>query len=227
MKSVIVGLGEIGHSLYRALVPYYRETTLVGRNGAYDKGNDILHITFPYSDSFSSQVAKYQEFYTPAYTVIHSTVPPGTSRKLGAIHSPIIGIHPHLEESLKTFTKFLGGTAAHMVADYFRKAGIKVYLFDNPETTELMKILDTTFYGVCVEYTKEVKRQCAERGVPFEAWSLWVDAYNRGYEKLGYGEFRRPNLVPIMTLLGGHCVKENCDFLDSRWTKLIKELNTT
>lgn len=225
MKTVIIGQGEIGESLAEALNEYDR---MILDKHDHRQGNgdvEIIHICFPYSDNFISEVKRYQRMYKPQYTVIHSTVPVGTSRQCDAIHSPCVGIHPHLAKSLKTFTKFLGGEKASEVAQYFRRAGISVYLFDDPETTELMKTLSTSFYGLLIEWTKEVKRQCEKYGVPFEAWTLWTNNYNKGYDILGYPEYMRPNLVPIRTKIGGHCVIPNLDFLEGDFFDLIKELN--
>jgi len=225
-KSIIIGKGEIGKSLYRVFVDAFytvdirdRETTDEARD------YDIMHICFPYSDTFIENVKAYQEEYKPKYTVIHSTVPVGTSRECNAIHSPVIGVHPHLGKSLMTFVKYIAGEEASEVADYFRKAGMKVYLFNNPEETELMKILSTTYYATMIEYVKEVKELCDKNNVPFADWTLWNDNYNKGYKELGYNEYTRPNLVPIMTAQGGHCTIPNTQLLDSKFTKLIRELD--
>lgn len=227
MNSLIIGAGEIGKSLQNVLMSSENPTRLLGyHTEKYTNFEpEIIHICFPYSDEFIKEVKRYQKIYKPKYTIIHSTVPVGTSRQLNAIHSPIIGIHPNLESGIRTFPKYLSGEQASEVADYFRRVGLKIYLFDKQETTELMKILDTTFYGVCVEYTKDVKKQCEKYGVPFEAWTIYCNNYNIGYTKLGYPEFVRPNLVPIMTQIKGHCVLPNTKLLDTPFTKLLKELN--
>ena len=223
--SVIVGAGEVGQSLYRVLDPYYPVVLVDRKRVNISEPVEIMHVCMGYSDAFVEEVKRYQKKYKPTHTVIHSTCPVGTSRQCDAVHSPIIGMHPNLDEGIKTFTKFLGGEKASEVAQYFRRAGLKVYLFDKPETTELMKILDTTFYGVCIEYTKEIKRLAELYGVPFEAWSLYNGEYNRGYAELGHSEFVRPNLVPIMGKIGGHCVVQNTYHLDNEFTRLIQRLN--
>ncbi len=228
MNSIIIGNGEIGKSLCEVLKPHYLVTVKDREHifGAMTIGCfEIMHICIPWSDKFIEIVKQYQLEFKPKYTIIHSTVPVGTSRKLNAIHSPVLGIHPNLALSIKTFQKMIGGEQASEVADYFRRCGMKVYLFDKQETTELMKILDTTFYGVCLEYTKDVKRECDKAEVPFEAWSIWTANYNKGYKELDCPEFTRPNLVPIMKKLGGHCVLQNCELHETLFTKLIKKLN--
>lgn len=227
MKSLIVGRGEVGKALYDVMTDnFYHNVDIIDEESEqrFEK-YDVMNICFPHSVNFESEVLRYQELYKPKYTVIHSTVPVGTSRKLDAIHSPVIGLHPFMKEGLKTFTKFLSGEQASEVADYFRRAGMKVYLFEKQETTELLKILDTTLYAVNIEYTKDIKRQCEKYGVPFEAWSIYNRNYNEGYKKLGFPEYVRQELVPIMTKQGGHCTRNNCDLIETPFTKLVKELN--
>jgi hypothetical protein len=223
MKTLIIGAGEIGSALLKVLAPRY-ETDIIDKDEVSVIEPEIIHICFPYSWNFIDLVREYQERYNPKYTVIHSTVPPGVSRQLGAVHSPVLGIHPQIERGIRTFKKFLSGENASDVADYFRRADLTVYIFDKQETTEAMKILDTTFYGVCLEYTKEVKRVCKELGIPFEAWTIWTDNYNEGYRKLDHKEFTRPNLTPIMQKIGGHCVKPNYDLMDTKFIRFMKEL---
>lgn len=223
MKTLIIGNGEIGSSLFWVL-DYYNPT-IIDKDESAEGTFEIIHICFPYSEKFVDYVKEYQKKYKPKFTVIHSTVPVGTSEKCNAIHSPCLGIHPHLEESMKIFIKFLSGKDASSVADYFRRVGMRVYLTDKSETTELVKALCTTFYGLCVEFTKEVKRLCDQNNVPFEFWTIWTNNYNEGYRKLGYPEFVRPNLTPIMKNIGGHCVLPNLNFINSDFSKWIKSKN--
>lgn len=223
MDTLIIGAGEIGKSLFSVLDKYYK-CHVIDKGEAYPRNFEIIHICFPYSEEFKKQVKEYQESYSPKHTVIHATVPVGTSKSLNALHSPVVGIHPHLEESITTFTKFFGGENASEVADYFRRAGVKVSIHDKAETTELMKIMSTTFYGLSIEFTKEMKRLCDKYQVPFEAWTLWNNNYNSGYEKLGYPEYKKPNLVPMMKKVGGHCVRENMELDENVFTKLLKDV---
>lgn len=223
-STIIIGAGEIGSALARVLADY-KPTVIDSRSVSNDKF-EIMHIAFPYSENFEAYVKDYQKRYKPKFTVIHSTVKIGTSKRLKAIHSPVLGIHPHLEEGIKTFTKFLSGKKANLVADYFRRAGLRVYIFEKSETTELMKILDTTFYGICIEYTKDVKKIAEAYKIPFEAWTLWTNNYNEGYTKLNHPEYVRPNLVPIMTDIKGHCVMPNTELLATRFTKFLQDNNS-
>lgn len=211
-RSVIIGAGEVGESLFHVLEQYQPELHDPIKNlyAFADGGTDYLHICFAYSPNFIEDVKKYQEQFKPTYTIIHSTVPVGTSRAVSAIHSPIRGIHPNLEDGIRTFVKFIGGQQSSLVADYFRRAGLKVYLFDAQETTEAMKLFDTEYYRHCIEFAKEVKTYCDEHALNFhEVYTLANQTYNEGYTLLGHSEFVRPVLQPIMTPIGGHCVMPN------------------
>jgi len=225
MKTLIIGAGEIGNSLYGVLKQNY-EVYLKDLEPLVIDGIEIMHICFPYSDKFSDAVSSYQKQYNPKYTVIHSTVPVGTSRSLNALHSPVVGLHPYLQESIKTFIKFLSGEGADKVADYFRRAGIKVYLVDKQETTELAKLSQTTFYALMIEYVKDLKLQCNKLGLPFsDVYTLFSQNYNEGYKKLGYPEYIMPLLIPIMKEQGGHCTIPNLKLWETKFTKFIEELN--
>ena len=225
--TLIVGRGQIGMALHGVLL----DACLVR---ALDVGDDlphhlvdVMHVCFPYSAAFEAEVQRYQEACKPRLTIVHSTVPVGTSRGLGAVHSPVMGIHPNLEQSLRTFTKFIGGPRASDAARHLMRAGIRCYVTGRSETTELMKLLSTTFYGLCIEWTKHVKGMCDEAGAPFEAWTLWTQTYNAGYAALGHPEYARPNLIPLEGQIGGHCVLPNLGLLPKGdpFVELIRERN--
>lgn len=182
-----------------------------------------MHVCFPYSDAFIGDVRKYREELQPKHTVVHSTVPVGTCSILVATHSPVVGLHPNLEESLMTFRKFVGGPDASEVAEEFRRCGMRVVVTDKSETTELLKLMCTAYYGLMVEFTKDVKRLCTKLGVPFEVWQLWNENYTEGYRTLGH-KYDRPELQPIMTEMGGHCVIPNLDLIDTRFTRFLREV---
>lgn len=217
MKTIIVGMGEIGTAL-AAVLQQYKPEFIDPERGFFSSSMtcDYLHICIPYTDSFVEVVEGYKTLHQPKYVVVHSTVPVGTCEELGAIHSPIRGLHPNLEAGIRTFVKFIGGTNVSEVADYFRRAGLRVMLFDNAGTTEAFKLFDTEYYRACLEFAHRVKRYCEEQGLNFhEVYTLGNQTYNEGYVVLGHPEYVRPVLQPIMTAIGGHCVLPNA--------KLIKQ----
>lgn len=210
MKHLVIGMGEVGTAIQKIFDCDWIDL----ENDHYDHYENIqyqcMHICFGYDEKFINSVAYYQQEYSPEFTVIHSTVPVGVSRHLNAINSPIRGIHPNLYEGIMTFEKFIGGEQASLVADEFRKHGLKVILCDKQETTELGKLLDTEYYRACIEFTHRAKELCSKHEVPFaEVYRDFNRTYNEGYTKLGHPEFVRPVLQPIMTKIGGHCVTEN------------------
>ncbi len=228
MRQLIIGLGEVG----RALKEVFEDASLNNYFNFYDEwsgidlnGNsfgelhhniDIMHVCIGYTDKFVEEVEEYQRRFHPKFTIIHSSVPVGTSTKLGAMHSPIRGLHPNLKSGILTFPKFIGGQDASQVADVFRRAGMKVILFDKPETTEALKLFDTEYYRHCIEFAHRVKTFCDKEDLNFsEVYTIANQTYNEGYTKLGHSEYVRPVLQPIMKEIGGHCLLPNA--------KLIKE----
>lgn len=214
-KSIIAGYGEVGKALAKVLEQYKPEL-IDPEMGLFSTAItcDILHITFPFSDKFIEQVEEYKLQHTPKYVVVHSTVPIGTCEELNAIHSPIRGLHPNLEGGIRTFIKFIGGEHASEVANYFRKAGLRVMLFDKSATTEAMKLYDTEYYRACIEFAHRVKKLCDEQDLNFhEVYTLANTSYNEGYTQLGYPEYVRPVLQPIMAPIGGHCVLPNAQLI--------------
>lgn len=208
ITMLVVGLGEVGQAVQKV----FNADGLDNYKNIEPKllNYDYLHVCIPYNDSFIQSVKEYQERFKPKYTVIHSTIPVGTSRKCNAIHSPIRGLHPNLYSGIMTFPKFIGGSQSSEVADTFRRAGLKVILCDKQETTELGKLLDTEYYRACIEFTLQASNQCDKYGVPFhEAYTLFNMTYNEGYTELGHKEYVRPVLQAIKQKIGGHCVGNN------------------
>lgn len=222
MRSIIIGLGEVGTAIKEVFEEahgygFYDDWAGVDKDGSFgnlEKPFDVMHVCIPYSKNFKKIVLEYKEKFKPQYTIIHSTVPVGTSTDLIALHSPIRGIHPKLKDGVKTFPKFIGGPTASELADYFRKANIKVIIFDNPETTEALKLFDTEYYRTCIEFAHRVKKYCDKHGLNFsEVYTIPNMTYNEGYTKLDHPEYVRPVLQPIMTKIGGHCLLPNKELI--------------
>ena len=233
-KSIIIGAGEVGKSLYSVLKETYKLEILLRDKEdnidiSYISNVSFLNICYPYSDSFIENTKNYIKEYKPSTTIIHSTVPVGTTRKCGkyCVHSPIHGKHPHLADGIKTFTKYIGGENVgriYLARHYLEKAGISTKMVSSPEVSELSKILCTTYYGWNIVFCKEVKSICDDLGLSFkEVYIDWNKEYNKGYTKLGMGHFVRPVLEPIKGVLGGHCITNNAKLLNSLPTFFIQE----
>lgn len=233
VTDFVLGQGEVGTAIKKVLDEAGCYDTV-----GYDKVQgvaptdihchaDFLHICIPWSNGFELEVEAWKLRVTPGTVVVHSTVPVGTCVRLCAVHSPIVGVHPMLEKSLLTFTKWIGGrpAGADRVADHLRRAGMRVYVTEKATTCELMKLMDTLFYGTCLEFTRQVEQECSDFNVSFEAWSLYTAMYNEGYLRLGRGEFVRPNLTPPSGRLGGHCILPNAHLIRNDFTELLLRRN--
>ena len=224
LKSLIIGKGQIGTSLYNVLKGVH-DVCIQDKEMEYGGEFDIVHICFPYSKDFVGDVKDYQDIYRAKYVVIHSTVPVGTSHECWAFHSPVTGKHPYLEQSLKTFIKYLAPKSA-VLKKYFEKAGIPIKLIKKPEETEAMKIWATTRYGLSIILEKEIYKYCKENKLDFK--TVYTDAikdYNEGYTKVGEKQYIHPTIGHQEGKIGGHCVLQNCDLLDHKITRFIKNAN--
>ena len=110
MKIGILGYGEVG----QAVAGLYESVVICDPYKEYDddmSNLDLLNVCIPYTNGFVDDVKEIIEDIKPKHTVIHSTVPVGTTESVGmkVIHSPVRGLHPNLLKGLKTFVKYIGG----------------------------------------------------------------------------------------------------------------------
>ena len=228
-KHLIIGAGEVGLALKEVLSKKWPVSIRDARDelsGTFD----VLHICFPPVKGFLKIVRGYIKQYKPRLVIIHSTVPIGTTSKLGdiAVHSPIRGVHPHLADGIRTFVKYFGGKRAKVAAEYFKVIGIPTRIYKVAETTETLKILDTTYYGWNIIFAKEAKRICDKLGLDFdEVYSMPNQDYNQGYTKLGKPNVVRPVLLPTSGKIGGHCVIQNTKLLRDWLTDTLRKRNNT
>jgi len=222
MKHLVIGNGEVGKALQEVFNCDIRDLEKTDF-----KKYDVIHIAFPYSKKFIKQVKKYQERYNPEYTVIHSTVPVGTSTKLKANHSPVTGVHPKLVESIKTFTKFIGGKDSSILAEEFQKYGINAVAVLRTEETEAGKLYNLLTYGINILIEKEIYKFCVDNGLDYSVvYKDFVKMYNEGYQKLGMNNIKMYELKHKEGCIGGHCVVKNSPLLKTRFSKVLKKLNS-
>jgi 3-hydroxyisobutyrate dehydrogenase-like beta-hydroxyacid dehydrogenase len=233
-KIGILGFGEIG----KAIARFYQNPRLRRRFGGQAKikdlnrddglkGVEILHICIPWDKNFVKVVEKEIKDINPKLVIIHSTVAPGTTKKLALglqggikkniVHSPVRGVHPDLYGGIKTFIKYIGAdnkNAAESAKRHMEKLGIKTKIFYPSVATEIGKILDTTYYGLCIAWHGEMKKICDKFGISFkDAVSGFNATYNEGYLKLGKKNVIRPVLSPPERGIGGHCIIPNAEIL--------------
>lgn len=218
MKHLIIGAGEIGKALQAIFNCDIRDkdSDLVGEY-------DVLHISYPYFEGFEQVTTDYKNQYNAKYVVIHSTVPVGTCRKIGAIHSPVNGVHPHLAESIKTFTKFV---SSEVMVEEFKKYGIPAVFIDSSSDTEAGKLYALLIYGINVLLEKEIYEYCKDNNLDYtNVYTKMVKMYNEGYAKMGMNWAKMYELTHKEGSLGGHCVAQNSPMLGTEFAKILSTLN--
>ena len=151
----------------------------------------------------------------------------GTTRRIweknptiNIAHSPVMGKHPNLKESILGFIKIIGSPdieVANAVKKHFKELGIKGSIYNNSEESELAKLLDTTYYGICIVYMQEIYKYCKENSLDYEnVYKLTNHIYNQGYKDLGIDSIKRPALTFQGEGIGGHCVVENAQILEKQ-----------
>lgn len=223
MNSIVIGMGQIGSAVYQ----------VTGSQYAYDVSNgpampgitpvDVMHICFPYSGSFITDVRGYMEHYDPAHVIVWSTVPIGTCRQVDekVVHSPVEGVHPDLIESIQTMRRFIGwnvGAEGNFVTEYFWKMGLSTKGFSNTETTELLKLRSTAKYGVNLVWADYEAKLCKQYGVNYSDLMYFDWEYNNLHERLGDIDWvGRYVLFPPDGEIGGHCVVPNAKLLNEQF----------
>lgn len=231
MVHIIVGYGEVGKSLGKVIGKHYWIT----RNDSNYWGQpvDVVHICIPYTKGllneakFDATVRQWKGL--SKLVIVHSSVPVGVCDALGVVHSFITGKHPDLEGGIRTFTKYFGGKNAKKASKIFSNLGLKTKVYKEARTTEAMKLISTTYYGLNIMIEKEIYAWCKENKLDFKAvYSENNKDYNWGYTELGNPEFVRPNLKHIEGKVGGHCIIPNLELIKGFWLgELLKKRNNT
>jgi UDP-N-acetyl-D-mannosaminuronate dehydrogenase len=233
--AAVIGLGEVGRPLLEIFERAERPVVGidVDRVGLPDPGAvDVMHVCFPFEiPDFVREVTDYIGLLEPRVTVINSTVAVGTTRQIhegsGAAiaHSPVRGKHVRMVEELGSYQKYVGGidaaTATH-VAAHFDSLGLSPKIVSSPETSELAKLTETTYFGLLIAWAQEVERYCDTLGVDY-------DEVVSFYEEIRF--FPRVRYTP--GVIGGHCVMPNIEILSElgqsmvldaiRWSNAEKE----
>lgn len=166
----------------------------------------ILHVTIPYSHRFVTQVYHAQTIWGPQLTIIHSTVPIGTTAQIDrAVHSPISGQHP-LKADLLRIPKPVGGPRWHDAAEVLAAAGIPIGRgYDRAEQTEALKLLCLAKYGTAVAtayYAKDVAQKVGLTDDDLRDWDLMYNSLTN----IRSQHLCRPVLTPWHEKIGGHCL---------------------
>ncbi len=244
---LIVGLGEIGHTLFALLNDEKKSFDGYGLDLDQTKMHelsqsrknipdriDTMHICLPCSNqqNFADITVGYIEKFKPKLTIIDSTVPPGTTMKVAekcgclVAHSPSRGVHKsseHMKWEMKRWTKYVGGAnaqAAQAARAHFEKLGLKVKVLKSSRETELAKLFETTYRAWMIACFQEMHRISKAFGADFNETVDFLEDTHRL-------RFDRPVMFP--GVIGGHCLIPNTELLleayDSEFLRLILKSN--
>lgn len=230
----VFGVGEVGNAIVKL---FEKKLFVLKKDINVDtlKNNkiDVLHVCIPYTNEFEKIILKQCKKSKPRLLIIHSTVKPGTttniynSLKIPTVHSPIMGTHDNLAKYILKFKKIIG-PSSKKAADFAKKhleiAGISSIVFNNPEETELGKLLDTSYYGWNIIFNKLVWYICQENNIDFNSvYTKFNQIYNEGYKRTK-PEVLRPNLKFVSGAIGGHCIIPNLEILEDFSPNLISQI---
>lgn len=223
-KVGVIGLGEVGRSLYEIVLEAgcYEVYGLdvdpektIDRFQDAPKNIDYIHVCYPYSEDFISETLKYIGMYNPKSLIIHSTVPPGTSRtiyersRVTIGYSPVRGRHPRLKDHLRFWSKWLSVIPSDQqstMRKHLEKLGFKVRVCDDPETLELAKLFETVYRALMIAFWQEAHRITLKHGGDI---GVIADFIGEVHEVL------RDRPVYYPGHIGGHCLIPNTKILDS------------
>jgi hypothetical protein len=225
MKNIlIIGYGEIGRAMHALYSKEYDVGYIDKLEITYvPETIDVMHICIPFDEEFVDIVCNYIDTYKPKLVIVNSTVQIGTTRaiydrtKVNVVQSPVMGRHPNLSESIKTFTKIVGGCtkeASDMAFEHFNELNVQVKIYKSSEDAEAAKLFDTTYLGWNVIYMKQVHKFCEEHGLSFdEVYTTTNEIYNQGYTDMDEPQFTRPILKYMGHGISGHCTIQNAIIL--------------
>ena len=237
MTDIILGMGEVGETLFDLLVD--RKFDCIGidledskcKNYTENKiieNPQYLHVCLPgelekFTDIVIEWVNKIKNIQV---AVIHSTVKPGTTKSvqerssIPILFSPVRGVHRRFLDDIKKYTKFISfdGTKINSkIKKDLENRFKKVDWMSTTKTAELAKILvDTTYYGWLINYAQITKMICEKENVDFDEMWKFADEI---HENLG----NRPKMFP--GIIGGHCVIPNLNLVEYENLDVIKTIN--
>lgn len=233
MSSIVIGLGQIG-SAVKAVTESEYSLDLNSVTVTPTDGYDVMHICFPYSDSFEQQLRSYAATYRPQHIAVWSTVPIGTCEGIDVriVHTPVESKHPDLELGIRHMTRWIGHNdvrEGRFFDNYFKNLNLRTKLVDGARFTEALKLISTTEYGINIVFADYKKRIADDLEMPFELTKEWNKDYNYLYQQLGLGgKFQKFVLDPPNGKIGGHCVRENSILLNEQypdeWVKRIGDM---
>jgi hypothetical protein len=222
VRALTVGYGQIGRAVTQVFGSHHEVDTYDITDKEKPRGvYDLLLVCIPWQKNFVEIVNRYRKEYEVQGTVVFSTVPVGTTRRIpNAVHSPVEGKHPDLTESILLMPRWMGGQS-NLARQFFEKAGMTVRQVDKPEHAEFLKLQSTSNYGINIEYARYAKWVCDCLEMNYDLVKRFNRDYNELYLDLNLNQFQRYILDPPVGNIGGHCICGNARILDSQYPNLL------
>lgn len=239
-KEVVCGLGEIGKPVYEIFSSSFPtqgfdiDPKLIPKNNSkFDKyETKFLHICIPFNSRFIRNIQELKKKFSPQGIVIHSTISPGTTKKIQdkikdipIIYSATRGVHKRMLSDLKKYVKFFSlekdaprvKWASSQYVSIMKKCVVKTKQMTNPITLELAKIVvDTSYYGWLINYAQISNIIAQKHNVDYDEMWSFADEIQKF---LG----NRPKMFP--GFIGGHCVIPNLELIDDSALWQIDKIN--
>ncbi|NNL58127.1 MAG: GDP-mannose dehydrogenase [Nitrosopumilus sp.] len=237
MTDIILGMGEVGGTLFNLLVDRGFDCVGIDLDSSKCKNfseistisnSEFLHVCLPGElEEFEKITLDWIKKIDGLQVVlIHSTVKPGTTKKIQdksnipVLYSPVRGVHQRFLEDIKKYTKIISSDEKNIETKIkldLEKRFKKIDWMSTTKTAELAKILvDTTYYGWLINYAQITKMICEKEGIDFDEMWKFADEI---HEYLG----NRPKMYP--GIIGGHCVIPNLSLVKYNNLDVIKKIN--
>jgi UDP-N-acetyl-D-mannosaminuronate dehydrogenase len=187
---------------------------------------DYLHVAIPFRglEGFVEAVRGYAERVGARAIVVHSTVAPGTTRRLHeatglpVAYSPVRGRHPRLRSHMLFWPKWVAALPRERLSDFtshLEAMGFSVKPCTcEPESLELAKLWETAYRAVMIAAWQELHRYARAVGADPTVVAEFVAEV---HQVLG----DRPVYYP--GYIGGHCLIPNVEIMLSlRRSRLLE-----
>ena len=212
-KTLVVGLGEVGGALAEVLERKHAVLKHDIERREFSDPIGVMHICIPFQSGaqFEPLAIDYIHRFKPKLTIVNSTVLPGTTRSLAdkthtaVVYSPVRGKHVKMAKDLLHYVKFVAAPQhewAEQAAAHFQEHGMKTHTLAKPETLEVAKLGETTYFGVIIAWAQEFNRYVDRVGGDYD------EAINF-FEEVAF--LPRQRYFP--GFIGGHCVIPNIHLL--------------
>lgn len=214
MTHLVIGLGEVGHALAEILDCAGLDPGIPSPRPHPGPPIDMLHVTIPWAVGFAAVVRAYQDAWRPLLTVVHSTVPIGTTRQIPrAVHSPVLGRWRTMRRDLLSYPKWIGGEGAAQAEKALTAAGMTCRRLATPEQTEALKLLCLAEYGAALAMDRYRRHVADIVGLDHRDLRDWDEAYNEHIEPT---TLQRRILEWGPEAIGGHCVIPGAKILETQ-----------